>query len=105
MNGKSEIGTYTIPGEMKLLKKELTVFIILSMVVSWPLILIVIGRMSPDLQTGNIEAVKNLFGSVPLLYGFGPFISAIIVTLIYRGKSGIKELFKKVIEWRVPIKW
>lgn len=61
--------------------------------------------MSPDFPTGNIEAVKNLFGSVPLLYGFGPFISAIIVTLIYGGKSGIKELFKKVIEWRVPIKW
>jgi hypothetical protein len=105
MNGKPEIITYKIPGEKRFLKKELTVFIILSIVVSWPLILIVIGRMSPDFQPGNIEAVKNLFGSVPELYGFGPFISAIIVTLIYRGKSGTKELFKKVIEWRVPIRW
>ena len=105
MNGESETGTYTIPGEKKFLKKELTVFTILSMVLSWPLISIVITKISPDFQTGNAEAAKNLFGSVPELFGFGPFISAIIVTLIYRRKSGIKELFKKVILWRVPIKW
>ena len=104
MNGESETGTYTIPGEKKFLKKELTVFTILSMLLSWPLILIVITKISPDFQTGNAEAAKNLFGSVPELFGFGPFISAIIVTLIYRRKSGIKELFKKVILWRVPIK-
>lgn len=105
MNGESETDTYTIPAEKKFLKKELTVFLILSMVISWPLILIVLGQISPDFETGNIEAVKNLFGSIPELFGFGPFISAIIVTLIYRGKSGLKELFKKVIEWRVPIRW
>jgi membrane protease YdiL (CAAX protease family) len=40
-----------------------------------------------------------------MLYGIGPMISAIIVTVIYRGKSGIKELFNKVITWKVSLRW
>jgi uncharacterized protein len=67
--------------------------------------LLVIARLPPDFKTGDIEAVKNAFGNLNLLFGTGPLISAIIVTLIYRRKSGLKELFRKVITWKVSVRW
>jgi membrane protease YdiL (CAAX protease family) len=97
--------TYTISGEKQFLTKELTVFLILSMAVSWPVMLLIIARLPLDFKTGDIEAVQNAFGNLAMLFGTGPFISAIIVTLIYRGKSGLKELFIKVIAWKISFRW
>jgi membrane protease YdiL (CAAX protease family) len=105
MNFKSGMPTYTIPGEKRFLTKELTVFLILSMIISWPVVLLVIVQLPPDFKTGDIESFKNEAESLSMLFGTGPFISAIIVTLIYRGKSGLKELFRKVITWKVSVRW
>ena len=101
----SEKSTYTIPGEKQFLTKELTVFLILSLIISWPVVLLIIAQLPPDFKTGDIESFKNAAEGLNMLYGTGPFISAIIVTLIYRGKSGLKELFSKVIMWKVPVRW
>lgn len=97
--------THTIPGEKQFLTKELTVFLIISMIISWPVVLLIIAQLPPDFKTGDIESFKNAAGSLNMLYGTGPMISAIIVTLIYRGKSGLKGLFQKVITWKVPVRW
>jgi uncharacterized protein len=105
MNIKSEMPPYTISGEKQFLTKELTVFLIPSIIVSWPVMLLVIAKLPADFDTGNIEAVKNAFGNLNMLFGTGPIISAIIVTLIYRGKSGLKDLFTKVITWKVSVRW
>jgi uncharacterized protein len=37
--------------------------------------------------------------------GFGPFLAALAVLAITRGKSGIGELFRRMIRWRVGLKW
>jgi membrane protease YdiL (CAAX protease family) len=105
MNLKSEMPTYTIPGEKQFLTKELTVFLILSMIISWPVVLLIIVQLPPGFKTGDIESFKNAAGSLEMLFGTGPFISAIIVALIYRGKSGVKELFRKIITWKVSVRW
>jgi membrane protease YdiL (CAAX protease family) len=105
MSIKSEVPNYTISGEKQFLTKELTVFLILSMIISWPVVLLIIAQLLPDFKIGDIEAVKNAFGNINMLFSTGPFISAIIVTLIYRGKSGLKELFRKVITWKVSVRW
>jgi membrane protease YdiL (CAAX protease family) len=105
MNIKSEISTYTISGEKQFLTKELTAFLIISMIISWPVVLLIIAQLPPDFNNGEIESFKNAAGSLDILYGAGPMISAIIVTLIYRGKYGLKELFRKVITWKVPVRW
>ncbi len=97
--------TYTIPGEKQFLTKELTVFLTISIIISWPVVLLIIAQLPPDFKTGDIESFKNAAGSLNMLYGTGPMISAIIVTLIYRGKSGLKGLFQKVITWKVPVRW
>ncbi|MEJ7643873.1 MAG: CPBP family intramembrane glutamic endopeptidase [Chryseolinea sp.] len=89
----------------QLLKKELVIFSMLALIISWPLILIVAHNLTPNFPTGNRKAVEELFGSLPLLYGTGPLISAVLVTLFYRGSAGVKALFKRVVEWRVSFRW
>ncbi len=39
------------------------------------------------------------------LAGFGPFLAAIIVLAITRGKAGIQELFQSLAKWNVPLRW
>ena len=96
---------YTTPEEKQFQTNELAVFLIGSIILSWPVVLLAIARLPPDFKTGDIDAAENAFGNLPLLFGTGPFISAIIVTLIYRGKSGLNELFRKVITWKVSVRW
>jgi membrane protease YdiL (CAAX protease family) len=105
MNIKSEMPTYTVPGEKQFLTKELIVFLIISMIISWPVVLLIIAQLPPDFKTGDIESFKNAAGSLEMLYGTGPMISAIIVSLIYRGRSGLKKLLRKVVTWKVGVRW
>ncbi len=97
--------TYMISGEKQFLTKELIVFLIISVLISWSSVLFIIAQLPPDFKNGDIESFKNATGSLPLLFGSGPMISAIIVTLIYRGKSGLKELFMKLVTWKVSVRW
>nr|WP_319777352.1 hypothetical protein [uncultured Sphaerochaeta sp.] len=39
------------------------------------------------------------------LGSFGPTISALLITGITKGSSGLKELFAKVLIWKVHIFW
>lgn len=105
MNIKSELTAYTIAGENKFLKKELAVYVLLAVVLSWPVVLIIVGQLPVDFQSVDVRAVEAAAGSWPMLFGLGPFIAACITTLLYRGKSGLRDLFKKVITWRVGLIW
>jgi len=40
-----------------------------------------------------------------LLGAFGPSISAIIITAKLTGRTGIRELFRKILLWRVDVRW
>jgi len=96
---------YTISGEKQFLKRELVVFLFLSMIFSWPVVLLIMQQLPSDFKPGDVEAFKNAEGSIAMLYGLGPMLSAIIVTAFYRGKSGVKELFSKVFTWKVHLQW
>jgi len=96
---------YKITGDTQLLKKEILFFLGFASLFSWSAMLLVWPKISSDFQFGSLKAVEELFGITPLLYGFGPFLSAIIVTLLFRGKKDLQALFRKVIEWRVSVKW
>ena len=37
--------------------------------------------------------------------GFGPFLAAIVVLLITRGKTGIVGLVRRMVRWRVELRW
>ena len=40
-----------------------------------------------------------------MFYAFGPFISAIGLTLYHRGRFGIKSLLRPILKWRVGSVW
>ena len=97
--------TYKITADIQFLKKEILFFLVVAFLFSWSTMALVWNSITPDFQFGNRKAVEELFGSTPMIYGFGPFISAIITTLLFRSKKDLKALFRKVIEWRVSYKW
>ena len=39
------------------------------------------------------------------IFSPGPFLAAIIVLALTTGKSGIKDLLKRMIQWRVGLRW
>jgi uncharacterized protein len=91
--------------EKPLIKKEIFAFLLLATLFSWSVAIYFILKMPPDFKTGNVKAVEDLFGNAPMLFGFGPFISAIICTFYFQGKSGIKDLVASVIRWKLPFYW
>jgi len=36
---------------------------------------------------------------------WGPALSAILITAVTRGKPGLKELFRRLLQWRAPVRW
>ena len=95
----------TIDGDASFLKKEQRVFIVLSVFLSLPFMIPVWRGMSSGFQPGDQEALKDVFGSWLMLYGTGPMVSAILVTAWFRGKSGMADLFGRVVRLRVKPRW
>jgi membrane protease YdiL (CAAX protease family) len=80
-------------------RRSLVAFFALAFFISWaieiPLALTIRGYWR-----------SNLPFSLHYLAGYGPMLSAIIVTALTGGKTGVKTLFKRIARWRVkPIWW
>jgi membrane protease YdiL (CAAX protease family) len=85
------------------LKRELVVFFLLAFVLSWSAMLLWdIPLNAPGTAP---EAVLHVFARVSFVYAFGPFFSAVGVTLFFHGRRGIKSLFKPALRWRVGLRW
>jgi membrane protease YdiL (CAAX protease family) len=67
-------------------------YFILTFFISWAL-------WSPLYFSENVSEFWALPGA------WGPSIAAIILTLINKGKVGVKNLFKKLLIWRVHVKY
>jgi uncharacterized protein len=69
-------------------RHPLITFFVLAYVLSWwPWILYAID-LSPQ----------------PIV-GFGPFLAAIVVLAISRGKTGVVGLLRRMVRWRVGLRW
>jgi membrane protease YdiL (CAAX protease family) len=64
-----------------------------------------IGRIPPGFPRGDDEAAASALGGLVMVYGFGPFVAAIITAAVFRGRSGVAALFRRVLTWRVPSRW
>jgi len=91
--------------EKLFIKREIGLFLLLATLFSWFVSIIILLKMPADFKTGNVKAVENLVGNWPMIFGFGPFIAAIICTVYFQGKTGIKALFASVVRWKVPFYW
>src|SRR5512135_2920342 len=65
---------------------------------AWSVTLFAAGENDPNRMT-----------DLPTLFQFlgmwGPALAGILVTAMTRGKAGLQELFRRVLLWRVPLRW
>ncbi|MFN0048803.1 MAG: CPBP family intramembrane glutamic endopeptidase [Cytophagales bacterium] len=62
------------------------------------------------LMVGGIDKVSSKPTDVAFLLLYfvtvaGPFVAALLLTGLYEGKKGYRELFSRLLKWRVPSKW
>src|ERR687890_1531269 len=47
------------------------------------------------------------FGLYPIapVFSFAPFLAALVVLAIINGKSGVRGLLRRMVRWRVRLRW
>jgi len=70
-------------------RHPLVVYFVLAYALAWMLIPLVVS-------------VSVAFGLLAL---FGPAIAAIVVTGVVEGRSGVKQLLRRAVQWRVGLRW
>lgn len=79
-------------------RNSLASYFILTYAISWtiwaPIVVSAQGWVS-----WNVPYALYYFGS------FGPLIAALIVTALTEGKTGISDLFRRIIKWRVEFRY
>ncbi|EDX73565.1 CAAX amino terminal protease family [Coleofasciculus chthonoplastes PCC 7420] len=81
-------------------KHPLTWFYILAFGMSW------IGMVSVVLTSRDIAPLyRTYFLVLSIFYAIGPALAAVIVAQVAYGKTGVKELDKGLIKWRVGLVW
>ena len=69
-------------------------------------------RQRPLASFFMLSCLLSWWASIPYLVGvsplpiasFGPFLAALVVLGITEGRGGIRELFRSMIRWRVPVR-
>ena len=74
----------------------------LTFVISWGGVLI-LG--APSGMPTTKEQFEKLWPIVFLPYFFGPSIASILLTGVFHGKAGLRELLTRLLKWRVSARW
>jgi CAAX protease family protein len=78
--------TSRISSEVK--RRPLVAFFVLAFALSWWAWILYALELSP----------------MPIL-SCGPFLAAIVLLALTRGKAGVKDLFSRIVRWRVGLRW
>jgi membrane protease YdiL (CAAX protease family) len=78
--------------------RKLAAYFILAYAISWT-----IGIPLALAKQGMIQPVLPEWSHY--LVAYGPMLSALIVTLATEGRQGVKELWRRMIQWRVGGAW
>lgn len=79
-------------------KYALAIFFLLAYVFTW-------SNWLPQALTSRGIASMQVPGYLALLAGYGPALAAIIVASLAYGRQGLRELFGRLLRWRVGIQW
>lgn len=79
-------------------KYTLVFFFLLAYVFTWS------NWLPQALNSRGITSIE-VPGFLTLLSGYGPALAAIIVVLLAYGRQGLRELFGRLLKWRVGIWW
>lgn len=79
-------------------KYALAMFFLLAYLFTW-------SNWLPQALTSRGIASLQVPGFVSILAGYGPALAAIIVVSLSRGRQGLRELFGRLLKWRVGLQW
>jgi membrane protease YdiL (CAAX protease family) len=79
-------------------KYSLAFFFLLAYLFTW-------SNWLPQALASRGLASLQVPGFVTLLAGYGPAIAAIIVVSMAYGRQGLRELFGRLLRWRVGLVW
>ena len=92
-------------GEPSQLRKETRWFLLGATLFSWPLMVPVWAKLAEGFEFGDEAAISSAFGSWLMVFGAGPMVAALAVTLRFRGIAGVGELLRRVVRWRIGLHW
>ena len=84
-------------------KYSVLTYFVLAFVISWGSILLIIG--GPGNIPATAEQKDRLFPIVMLAWFAGPSGSSLLLTGLFYGKAGYRELLAKLLRWRVDVRW
>jgi membrane protease YdiL (CAAX protease family) len=79
-------------------KYVLPSFFLLAYLFTW-------SNWIPQALTSRGIASIQVPGFVILLAGYGPALAAILIASLAYGRTGLRELFGRLLKWRVGIQW
>lgn len=83
-------------------RHQVTTFFIISYVITWGIGVFAI--MFPE-QFIRLFGELNYWNPVALFAIAAPTISATILTAVWQGKAGLRELYSRLFRWRFGIQW
>lgn len=79
-------------------KYALVIFFLLAYLFTW-------SNWLPQALVSRGIVSMQVPGFLALLAGYGPALAAIIVASLAYGRQGLRELFGRLLRWRVAIQW
>ena len=83
------------------IKYPVTTYYIITFLISWGGLTLLIG--GPGEISSQPTTAPFLF--LYLITVAGPIISGVLLTGLYHGKKGYRDLFSRLFKWRIPVKW
>jgi membrane protease YdiL (CAAX protease family) len=74
------------------------IFFLLAYLFTW-------ANWLPQALTSRGLTSIQIPGFLAILAGYAPALAAIIVTAMLSGRQGLRELFRRLVRWRVGIQW
>ena len=79
-------------------RHSIVAYFVLAYAITWTIWLPIVASAQGWVQW-NVPYMLYYFGS------FGPLIAALIVTALTEGKTGIRQLIRRIVKWRLEIRY
>jgi membrane protease YdiL (CAAX protease family) len=83
------------------MKYPVATYYIITLLISWGGLILLIG--GPEKITS--QPTNAPFLPLYLITVAGPIISGVLLTGLYHGKKGYRDLFSRLFKWRIHVKW
>lgn len=84
-------------------RRPVASFYALAFAISWGALLVLIGR-NGSLPSTQEEFTEQVGFAIPALL-LGPSVAGVLMIAIVSGNAGFRELFSRLLRWRVCVRW